>query len=93
VVECRLLGPIELWVAGRQVDIGPPKRRTVLAALLVDHGRPVTLETLIDRLWDDTPPAQAHNVVYSHLTQIRRLLGQTCAADATPARLQRRADG
>ncbi|MDR6975057.1 tetratricopeptide (TPR) repeat protein/DNA-binding SARP family transcriptional activator [Streptomyces sp. 3330] len=61
-------------MSGRPVDLGPAKRRTVLAALLVDAGRWVTAETLIDRVWGDAPPAQVRATLYAHITRIRRVL-------------------
>ena len=42
--ELRLLGPVELWVAGRRLDLGPAKQRAVLAALAADAGRTVPFE-------------------------------------------------
>jgi hypothetical protein len=44
---------------------------TVLVALAVDAGRPVPTETLIDRAWDDDPPAGARAGLYSYLTRFR----------------------
>ena len=73
----RLLGPVELWVAGRPVDLGPAKQRTVLAALLVDAGRWVPAETLIDRVWGEDPPAQVRGTLYAHIARIRRVLVET----------------
>ncbi|WP_405971808.1 tetratricopeptide repeat protein [Streptomyces sp. NBC_00988] len=73
----RLLGPVELWVAGRPVDLGPAKRRTVLAALLVDAGRWVPAETLIDRVWGEDPPAQVRGTLYAHVARIRRVLAES----------------
>ncbi|MGW6524766.1 AfsR/SARP family transcriptional regulator [Streptomyces sp. NPDC054962] len=70
----RLLGPVELWAAGRPVDLGPAKRRTVLAALLVDAGRWVAAETLIDRVWGEDPPAQVRATLYAHIARVRRVL-------------------
>ncbi|MFJ8104532.1 tetratricopeptide repeat protein [Streptomyces sp. NPDC096132] len=75
----RLLGPVELRVAGHSVDLGPAKRRTVLAALLVDAGRWVSAETLIDRVWGEDPPAQVRPTLYAHIARVRRVL-----ADAVP---------
>jgi len=48
-VQFRLLGPMEVATSGQPVEVGPPQRCAVLAALAVDAGRPVTVETLIDR--------------------------------------------
>ena len=59
VTDFRLLGPLELRVAGRTVEPGPPQRRAVLASLLAEAGRPVPVDTLIDRLWGEHPPAEA----------------------------------
>ena len=73
----RLLGPVELWVADRPVDLGPAKRRTVLAALLVDAGRWVPAETLIDRVWGEDPSAQVRGTLYAHIARIRRVLVET----------------
>ncbi|MGQ4431367.1 tetratricopeptide repeat protein [Streptomyces sp. SAS_260] len=75
----RLLGPVELWMAGRPVELGPAKRRTVLAALLVDAGRWVPAETLIDRVWGEDPPAQVRATLYAHVARIRRVLGEVGA--------------
>lgn len=63
MAEFRLLGPVEVWAAGRLVDAGQPRQRSVLAALLVDAGRPVTWETLVDRVWGETPPELARHAV------------------------------
>ncbi|SHM88341.1 AfsR/SARP family transcriptional regulator [Cryptosporangium aurantiacum] len=70
----RLLGPLEVTAEGRAVDLGPVKRRTVLAALLVDVGRPVQVETLVDRVWGEDPPAKARDNLYAHIARIRRAL-------------------
>ena len=53
----RLLGPVQVLAAGRVLPVGPPQRRTVLAALAADAGRLVRLDTLVDRVWDQSPPS------------------------------------
>jgi DNA-binding SARP family transcriptional activator/tetratricopeptide (TPR) repeat protein len=94
VVEIRLLGPVEVWVAGRRWEIGPPQRRAVLAALAVDAGRPVAAETLIDRVWGEAPPVQVRSAVHANITLIRRVLAEVNAAgDGPPVGLVRRAGG
>ncbi|WP_410623454.1 BTAD domain-containing putative transcriptional regulator [Amycolatopsis sp. cmx-8-4] len=72
-MEFVLFGEVQLRVAGRSLDIGTPRQQAVLAALAADAGRPVSLETIIDRVWGDDPPAEARNSLYSHLSRIRRL--------------------
>jgi DNA-binding SARP family transcriptional activator/tetratricopeptide (TPR) repeat protein len=89
-VEVRLLGPVEIWADGRSVELGPPQRRHTLAALAVDAGRPVTIEALVARVWDE-PPAAAARVLQVHITHLRRVLAE--AAGAAPVRLLRRSSG
>ncbi|QNP76194.1 tetratricopeptide repeat protein [Streptomyces roseirectus] len=89
MTEFLLLGTVELrGPDGVLVELGPAKRRTVLAALLVDAGRWVTVETLIDRVWGEDVPAQARPSLYAHVARIRRSL-----AEAGPAPRLRRGPG
>jgi len=91
--EFRLLGPVEWHPGGNAVPLGTRKQRTVLAALLVDAGHPVSLDTLIDRVWEDAPPAQPRSVVYAHLTRIRSALAQAYPNQPDRAPLLRRRGG
>lgn len=97
--QFRLFGPVEYWSAGARVDLGPLKQRTVLAALLADTGRVVTQETLIDRVWDDAPPTEVRNVLYTYITRLRRILrtagtgSPKAPADHGGVRLLRRSGG
>ncbi len=71
-MQLRLLGPVELRTDTLAVDIGPAKRRAVLAALAVDAGRPVAIDTLVDRVWpEDSVPAGARGVIYAHVSRLR----------------------
>lgn len=78
-MEFRLFGEVRLTTEGQSLDVGTPRQQAVLAVLLVDIGRPVPIETLVDRVWGENPPAQARNVLYSHLSRIRRMF--TTAGD------------
>lgn len=75
VVEIRVLGPVEAWVGGRAVPGGRPQQATVLAALAVDVGRPVAVETLVERVWGTGAPDGARRAVHTHVARIRRALG------------------
>ena len=86
VTEFRLLGPVEAMDGRGPLDLGPPQRRAVLAALAVDVGRPVAVETVVDRVWDDAPDG-ARRAVYVHLTHLRRVF-QNDEQD-TPALVRR----
>ncbi|WIX92332.1 hypothetical protein [Amycolatopsis sp. DG1A-15b] len=47
----RLLGEVGACVDGASVDLGHPKQLCVLAALRVEHGRAVSIERLVERVW------------------------------------------
>jgi DNA-binding SARP family transcriptional activator/tetratricopeptide (TPR) repeat protein len=72
-VECRLLGPVEILDGAAIIDLGPPQRRLVFAALAVDIGRTVPTETLVDRVWDEAPPT-ARRALQVHLSHLRAIL-------------------
>ena len=75
--EFRALGPIELWSAGRQCDLGPARARRVLAILLLTPRTIVSAEALIDRMWDTQPPAKARENLTVYITRLR-----ACIRDA-----------
>ncbi|MFI9331209.1 BTAD domain-containing putative transcriptional regulator [Kitasatospora sp. NPDC052868] len=58
------------------------KVRCLAAVLAVDAGRPVSLESLIAKLWDDDPPAKARATAHSYLSRFRAALRLAQPADA-----------
>ncbi|MEV7505716.1 BTAD domain-containing putative transcriptional regulator [Streptomyces sp. NPDC093018] len=54
--------------------MGSPKMRALLAALLLEPGRVVSVESLKDALWGGAPPASAQASLHNHVTRLRRLL-------------------
>ena len=90
-MEFRLFGEIQLNAGGQQLDLGIPRQQAVLCALLVDTGRPVPIETLIDRVWDDEPPTR--DTLYPYLSKIRRLLKQASTITGIDVNINRRPAG
>ncbi|MBB5874462.1 DNA-binding SARP family transcriptional activator [Allocatelliglobosispora scoriae] len=87
-VEFRLLGPLEMRLGGRQVDLGHARGQLVLAALLTDANRTVSVDLLVDRVWGDSPPVSARNTLHSYLSRLRHTL-----AGAPAVRIDRRKAG
>jgi DNA-binding SARP family transcriptional activator len=75
-MEFRALGPIELWSAAQQHDLGPARARCVLAMLLLAPRTIVPAETIIDRLWDTRPPPKARESLSVYIARLRALLRQ-----------------
>jgi len=69
-----VLGPVEVWMDGRAVEAGHARQRAVLAVLLLDAGRAVPAEMLIDRVWGEDPPRTVRNVLYGYVARLKALL-------------------
>jgi DNA-binding SARP family transcriptional activator/tetratricopeptide (TPR) repeat protein len=77
VVEFFLLCPIEARSEGRQLDLGSPKARCVLALLLLNLGSVMPADVLIDRIWDGRAPSKARGSLSAYVTRLRTVLRQT----------------
>ena len=69
-----VLGTVVVRLPSGLVDVGEPRRRAVLGALLVDHGRAVRLDRLIALMWGSRPPQTARKAVQVYVSQLRRSL-------------------
>lgn len=76
MLEFRILGPLEVLVDGRPVQLGAAKQRAVLALLLFEGGRVVSTDRLLDALWSGEPPATAQASLQNFVSQLRKQLGQ-----------------
>ncbi len=74
-MEFRILGPLEVIVAGHDVAPARPKQRALLALLLLRANEVVSSEELLDALWGDTPPDTAPTALHGHVSALRKLLG------------------
>ena len=70
-----VLGPLQAWRDYAELDLGPPKRRSLLALLLLRAGHPIAVQEIVDALWGADPPTSAVNVVHRHVGALRRLFG------------------
>ncbi|WP_216212888.1 BTAD domain-containing putative transcriptional regulator [Amycolatopsis aidingensis] len=71
-----ILGPLEVHRAdGSPVSVGGPRVRTLLTLLLLEPGRIVGTERLIDGLWGARPPSGAGNALQSQVSRLRQALG------------------
>ncbi len=73
-MEFSLLGPVAVRTAHGDLPLGPAKRRSVLAMLLLQANTTVPVERLITALWEDDPPEHARTVVQGHVSRLRATL-------------------
>ena len=84
-MEFRILGPLEVLSDGQAVDLGGAKQRALLAVLLLDANHVVSMDRLVDALWEDEPPETATKALQVYVSGLRKLIGKE--------RLQTRAPG
>ncbi|WP_371782355.1 AfsR/SARP family transcriptional regulator [Streptosporangium subroseum] len=69
-----VLGPLRVLEGERDLTPGPAKHRTLLAALLLQPGRPLTVDRLIAEVWGEEPPASAEAVLRVYVSALRKVV-------------------
>ncbi|WP_433274202.1 BTAD domain-containing putative transcriptional regulator [Actinosynnema sp. CS-041913] len=83
-----VLGPMVVRRAdGAEVPVGGPRLRALLAVLLVDAGRVVGVDRLVDALYGSSPPVGVANAVQSQVSRLRALLDVEVERSAAGYRL------
>jgi YVTN family beta-propeller protein len=75
-VQVGILGPLVVREDDREVQIGAAKQRALLTLLLLRRGELVPTDTLVEQLWNGTPPATAVKTVQVYVSQLRKALGE-----------------
>lgn len=77
----RLLGPLAVDVGSRRLEISAARDRVLLAMLLLQPNRVVTLPRLVDAVWGDAAPATARAQLHTCVSRLRRQLPGTIQTD------------
>ena len=83
--EYRILGSLEVVHRGEAVPTGGQRKRALLARLLLEANRTVSIDALVDALWGERMPSTAVKMVHIYVSQLRKVL--------PPGVLQTRAPG
>src|SRR5688500_16105344 len=73
-MQFHILGPLEAVRDGSPVALGGPRQRAVLARLLLDVGRVVPADRLVDDVWDGRPPATGAKTLQKYVSELRKVL-------------------
>ena len=92
-VRLQILGPLRAWRDGAELDVCPRQQACLLTVLLARSGRPVSMDRLIELIWDDAYPASAVNVIHKYVGALRRLLEPSVRTRDTGSYVQRRGNG
>jgi YVTN family beta-propeller protein len=74
LAEFGILGPLEVRRAGCAVPLGGPRQRAVLALLLLEANRVVSLDRLAEDLWAGRPPDGWVTTVQIYVSHLRQAL-------------------
>jgi DNA-binding SARP family transcriptional activator/tetratricopeptide (TPR) repeat protein len=91
--EFRVLGPFEVRVHGRPLDVGGPRIRTLLALLIANAGRVTGVTTMADALWDVDATPGTDRTVRTYMSRVRRSLAPAAAALGAADLIETRAAG
>jgi DNA-binding SARP family transcriptional activator len=86
-LSCSVLGAVRVDVDARVVKIAAPRQRALLALLLLDVNRTVSVSKLIEGIWGETPPQHPDAALHIVVCRLRHAL------DAAASRLVRDAVG
>lgn len=79
-MQVRILGPVDVVVDGVPRPVRGLRRKAVLAQLALRAGEIVSTDRLADVVWGERPPSA--NTVQTHVSALRRLLGDRAAIEA-----------
>ena len=74
-MELGVLGPLQVRQGGKPVMIPGAKPRAILTMLGLRGGSVVSADTLVDLLWGEDPPRTAAKAMQTHVSSLRRALG------------------
>ena len=85
--DFRILGPLEVSDETGPLLLGGQKQRAVLALLLLEPGRVIGVDRLIDALWGEQPPRTATTSLQNFISQLRKTVGADVVVTKPPGYL------
>lgn len=77
----RVLGPVQVTVAERVVPLSRNRQLTVLALLLTEAGRTVSIGRITDAVWGDAPPATVDKQIQTCVWRLRQAFAKAGLPD------------
>lgn len=81
--EIRLLGDVEARVGDREVALGGPRQRALLAILALHPGQAVPTDEIQEQLWAGEPTDAAETTLRSYVSRLRRALAPGASINRT----------
>jgi DNA-binding SARP family transcriptional activator len=83
-LEFRILGPLEVSDETGPIALGGQRQRALLAILLLDVGRVVAMDRLVDLLWGEDAPKTATASLQNTVARLRKALGSDVLETRAP---------
>ncbi|GLY28769.1 AfsR/SARP family transcriptional regulator [Kineosporia sp. NBRC 101731] len=69
-----VLGPLDVRVGTRRIEVPAGRQRTLLATLLLNPNRVVSVDEIVDRVWGSKPPQRPRAALHTYVTRLRQTL-------------------
>lgn len=74
-LQVGVLGRLTVERDGEEISVVRPAQRRLLSLLALNAGRRIATDVLIDRFWPEHPPETARAAIQTHISGLRRVLG------------------
>ena len=85
-LELLMLGPLEAWRGPQRLVLGGQRQRSVLACLMLDPGRDVSADRIIDAIWGERPPSGVLTTLQTYVFHLREVI-EPSRGKGAPARV------
>jgi len=84
MLEFRILGPLEVSDETGPIALGGQRQRALLTVLLLEAGRVIPTDRLVDLLWGEEAPKTATTSLQNSISRLRRELGEDVLETRAP---------
>jgi DNA-binding SARP family transcriptional activator/WD40 repeat protein len=91
-VRFQVLGPLRVIADGKELPLGGPQQRLVLALLIAARGRTVSTDALIQGVWGENLPPTARKALQGYIHHLRSEVGDRLTTEARGYSLETNGD-
>ena len=73
-MDVRVLGPLQVWDAEQELALGGTRPAALLAMLVLNLNRVVSMDALVDGFWGPNPPDTATSSIHVAVSRLRKAL-------------------
>ncbi|MEV1250034.1 BTAD domain-containing putative transcriptional regulator [Nonomuraea sp. NPDC049750] len=85
-MHIRILGPLEVLAEGRRIPLTGARPQVILAMLALEPNRVISMDRLLDAIWEDEPPSTARVQIHICVSGLRRTFSALGLTDVISTR-------